>query len=128
MNVTKWAKISGTVLTLVGILGFVPGITSNGMLLGIFSVDAMHNIIHLATGIVGLLVAKKGDMAARKYFKVFGVIYLLVLVLGFAMGGTVFGMMMNPADHILHLVIAGLFLWLGFKGGRSMAMPSAPQM
>jgi hypothetical protein len=49
------AKLFGAVLVLVGILGFVPGITTDdGHLLGIFHVNAIHNIIHLASGAVAL--------------------------------------------------------------------------
>jgi hypothetical protein len=40
----------GIVYVLVGILGFIPGITSNGLLLGIFAVNTIHNIAHLAVG------------------------------------------------------------------------------
>ena len=123
------AKIFGIVLLVVGILGFVPGITSNGMLLGIFEVSPLHNVIHLLTGIIALVVAKKGESAVRTFFKVFGVVYLLVLIIGVVQGNTVLGLFgVNMADHLLHLVIAVLALWYGFKGGSSMAMPEAPQM
>ncbi len=129
MNVSKMAKIFGVVLTLVGILGFVPGITNNGVLLGIFHVDAVHNIIHLLTGIIALVMSKKGDASARTFFKVFGIVYLLVLIIGVVQGDTVLGLFgVNMADNLLHLVIAALALWYGFKGPRSTAMPSAPQM
>ena len=113
----------GIVLTLVGILGFVPGITtSDGLLLGIFSVDSMHNIIHLLTGIIGILAALGAGTYACLYFKVFGVVYALVAILGFAMGGVVLGMMMNMADNLLHVVIAAVALWIGF-GMKDSAMP-----
>ncbi len=129
MHINKVAKIFGIVLVLIGILGFIPGVTSNGMLLGIFQVSAVHNIIHLLTGIIALMVSKKGEHAARTFFKVFGVIYLLVLIIGMVQGDTVLGLFgVNMADHLLHLIIAALALWYGFKGSRGSAMPSAPQM
>lgn len=128
MNVSKMATWFGIVLLAIGILGFVPGVTTaDGMLLGIFEVDGLHNIIHLLSGIIALVMAKKGDKGARTFFKVFGIVYLVVAVVGLLQGDTVLGLFdANMADHLLHLVIATLALWYGFKGGRSVAMPPAP--
>jgi hypothetical protein len=115
MSVQKWAWIFGVVFLVVGILGFVPGITSNGMLLGIFMVDGVHNVIHLLSGILAIAAAMGSGMYARLYFKVFGVVYALVTVIGFIQGSTVLGLIMvNMADNLLHLVIAALALWIGF--------------
>lgn len=122
------AKVFGIVFLAVGILGFVPGITTDGYLLGIFHVDAMHNIVHLLSGIVALIVAFKSDAAARMYFRVFGIIYLLVTILGFMNGSSVLGLIgVNMADNILHLVISVAALWIGFgmKSGSGMGMGSS---
>jgi len=108
------AWIFGIVVLLVGILGFVPGITSGGLLLGIFMVDGMHNVVHLLTGILAIAAAMGAGTYAKLYFKVFGVVYALVAVLGFVMGGQVLGMMMNVPDHLLHVVIAAFALYVGF--------------
>ncbi len=102
-------------LTLVGILGFVPGIVTDGLLLGIFQVDTLHNIIHLLTGVVGILVGWSMMQYARLYFQVFGVVYALVTVVGFMQGDSVLGLItVNMADNVLHLAIAALALWVGF--------------
>jgi Domain of unknown function (DUF4383) len=58
------ALLFGIVFLLVGILGFVPAVTSNEMLLGIFHVNTAHNIVHLASGIVFLLCGLAGDGAS----------------------------------------------------------------
>jgi hypothetical protein len=114
MNPRKFARIFGIVLVLVGVLGFIPGITADGHLLGIFEVDTVHNIVHILTGIVALLLAGT-EAKARMFFKVFGVIYALVLVLGLLMDGDVLGLFhVNMADNVLHLVIAVVALWIGF--------------
>ena len=119
--------VFGIVLLLVGILGFVPGITSNMLLLGIFMVDPMHNIVHLLTGIVAIAAAVGSGAYARLYFKVFGVVYALVAVLGFVMSGNVLGMSMNMADNLLHVIIAVVALYAGFMMKDSaMSMSSAP--
>ncbi len=65
-NLQKVAAAVGAVFLLVGILGFIPGITTNygamefaghqsdAMLLGIFQVSMLHNIVHLLFGVAGL--------------------------------------------------------------------------
>lgn len=113
--------VFGVVFLVIGVLGFVPGITSNGHLLGIFEVDTLHNIIHVLTGVLALVFMKKN---AKMFFKVFGVVYLLVTILGFVMSGDILGLMMvNTADNLLHLVVSAVALWLGFRKEGAMAMP-----
>lgn len=121
MNATKLAKVFGIVFVLIGVLGFVPGITTDGRLLGIFQVDTIHNIIHLLSGIVALVMASS---APKTYFKIFGVVYLIVTIVGFVQGETVLGLItINMADNILHLVIAAAALAIGFgKSGDSQMM------
>ncbi len=109
------AWVFGVVFLAVGVLGFVPGITSGGMLLGIFEVDALHNVIHLLSGVAAIAAASGTGAYARLYFKVFGVVYALVTVLGFSMAGNVLGLIMvNMADNLLHVVIAAVALYIGF--------------
>ena len=115
------AYVFGAILVLFGVLGFVPGITDGDMLLGIFMVSSLHNLIHLVTGLAAIAAAY-GMYSTRLFFQVFGVVYALVAVLGFVMGGNILGLIMtNMADHLLHLVLAAAFLYLGF-----MAKDSAP--
>lgn len=111
------AKVFGYVFLLVGILGFIPGVTTDGLLLGIFEVDAIHNIIHLVSGAVALYAGMQADAkASRSYFQIFGVIYALVAILGFIYGDNMLlGFIAhNMADTWLHVVIAVVALWLGF--------------
>jgi hypothetical protein len=115
--IKKAAQIFGIVLLLVGVLGFIPGITTDEMLLGIFHVNAAHNVVHLLTGAVALYAAMQADdKAAKLYFQVFGVVYLLVTVLGFIVGdGMILGFLSNnAADTWLHVVITLFALYLGF--------------
>ena len=116
------AVLFGIVFILVGILGFVPGITDNQMLLGIFHVNAAHNVVHLLSGAAALFTGMTSAGAARVYFRVFGVIYGLVAVMGFMMGDSMLlGMISNnTADTWLHVVIAAVSLLLGF-------MPASPE-
>ena len=130
VNTLAW--VFGVVLTLVGVLGFVPGITtSDGMLLGIFMTGGLHNIIHLVTGLAAL-AAVWGMWNPRLYFQIFGVVYGLVTIVGFLQGDTVLGLIgVNMADNLLHLVIAAVALWAGFgmkeemgMGGMNMQRPA----
>lgn len=114
------AKVLGWVFVVVGVLGFVPVVTSNGSLLGLFDVDATHNVVHLLSGIVALLMARS-EGNARLYMKIFGVVYALVTIVGFVQGDTVLNLfVVNGADNVLHLVIAAVALYAGF-GMRSAA-------
>lgn len=121
----KLAWVFGIVFILIGILGFIPAVTPGGLLLGIFSVDAMHNVVHLVSGVLAILAAWSSVSYSRLYFKVFGVVYAIVTVIGFVQGDTILGLMMvNMADNVLHLVIAAVALWAGFgmKSESAMAM------
>jgi hypothetical protein len=110
------AFLFGIVFILIGILGFVPGVTDNQMLLGVFHVNAVHNVVHLLSGAAALFAGMASAGAARIYFRVFGVIYGLVAVMGFMMGdGMLLGMISNnTADTWLHVGIAAVSLLLGF--------------
>lgn len=120
MNTKTWAWIFAVVFLAIGILGFIPGITSDsGHLLGIFHVDAMHNIVHLLTGIIALFVAMGSGSSQKMFFKIFGVIYAIVAVVGLIQGDSVLGLFVtNMADHILHIVVALIALYAGFGGGK----------
>lgn len=112
----KIAIIFGIVMLLVGILGFVPQAFVDGKLLGLFAVDLIHNLVHVATGIVGLLCGLNGDCASRLFFKVFGIIYGIVTLAGFYFHEMpLFGIMANNgADNLLHLAITAFALYFGF--------------
>src|SRR5436853_6540748 len=114
------AILFGIVFLAVGILGFVPGITTdvNGMpmLLGIFHVNPAHDFVHIASGVVFLLCGMAGPGPSRTFFKIFGVVSALVAVMGFVVGnGMIFGLISNNiADTWLHVVLALVMLYLGF--------------
>jgi uncharacterized protein DUF4383 len=113
----------GIVFLAVGILGFVPGITKDEMLLGIFHVNAMHSIVHIVSGAVFLFASMAGAGPARLWFKVFGLIYAVVAVLGFMNpNGPVLGMVSNnPATTWLHVVLAAAMLLIGFAAPKQAA-------
>ena len=110
------ARLFGIAFILIGILGFVPGVTDGHMLLGVFHVNTAHNIVHLLSGALALVAASAGVGASRTYFRVFGLAYGLVAILGFLGGDKpVLGFISNNlADTWLHVTIALTALVLGF--------------
>ena len=118
------AILFGVVFLLIGILGYVPAATpANGMLLRIFHVNTAHNIVHLASGVVFLLCGIAGAGPLQTFFKIFGIIYGLVAVLGFYYGdNALLGIVANnTADTWLHVVLAVVMLFLGFGASGSKA-------
>jgi hypothetical protein len=126
------ALLVGLVFLLVGILGFIPGVTTNydelkfaghdsdAQLLGIFDVSILHNIIHLVLGLAGLALART-MVGARQYLIGGGVIYLAIFVYGLIWGADEGGanfVPMNWADNILHLALGVGMVGLGVVLGK----------
>ena len=118
--VKSLAILFGIVFLAIGILGFVQGITKDDMLLGIFMVNPAHSVVYIASGVVALLCGISGFSASRTFFRIFGIIYAIVAVLGFYNGDQpLLGLISNnTADTWLHVVLAVVMLFLGFGAGR----------
>jgi Domain of unknown function (DUF4383) len=116
----------GAVFLLVGLLGFVPGITSNysdmsfaghestAKLLGLFQVSVLHNIVHLLFGVAGILLARTIS-GARSYLVLGGAIYAILWIYGLIIdkdSGANF-VPLNNADNWLHLILAVGMIGLG---------------
>ena len=126
MNARTFALIFGIVFLAVGILGFgiVPGVLqeqtgsgmqASGMLLGLFHVNALHNIIHILFGLWGL-VASRSLGGAVGYFKAVAVIYALLAILGLITAtATGFGYVMLGGYNVyLHAALAVVAALIGF--------------
>lgn len=112
---TTLAKVFGAVFIIVGILGFIPPVAPNEMLLGIFHVNAAHNLVHILSGVAALALSSSVQ-GSRLFFRVFGIVYGLVAILGFMIPhGHILGLISNnPADTWLHVAIASASIFLGF--------------
>lgn len=119
MDVKKLAMVFGVAFLAAGVLGFVPGVTTESAdgtrkLLGILEVDGLHNVVHLLTGVVALVAASSAKNA-KLYFQVFGSVYALVTLVGFVQGDSVLGIFaVNAADNVFHLLTAAAALYIGF--------------
>ena len=125
-NVQKAAAAVGAVFLLVGVLGFIPGITSNygqlefagagsdAALLGLFQVSILHNIVHLLFGVLGLVMARSAS-GARSYLVFGGIIYLVLFLYGLVVGQNSAAnfVPLNTADDILHLLLGIGMIALG---------------
>lgn len=112
----KIAKVFGVVFIVVGLAGFVPGITYQGRLIGVFHVNASLNILHLLTGIIAYWTSLRTPRASQLFFQVFAVVYAIMAVLGFGYGDRdILGVFSNDkADTWLHTLMALFNLYIGF--------------
>ena len=125
------AMVVGAVFLLVGVLGFIPGITtdydtivfagheSEALLIGVFQVSILHNIVHLIFGLAGVLMARTAS-GARTYLVGGGVIYLVLWVYGLLVGemSSANFVPVNTADDWLHFVLGVGMIALGVVLGK----------
>lgn len=127
----QWfALLGGGVLVLVGIVGFFADASfqvgrphDSGDLLGLFEVNAIHNIVHIATGALLLAGAPRPD-TAKLFTLIFAGAYAAVTVIGLIQGDTVLGLIpVNAADNVLHIVLTLTAVLAAFAspGGRPAA-------
>lgn len=132
------AAAVGAVFLLVGIAGFIPGLTqdfddirfaghdSDAQLLGLFQVSVLHNLVHALFGVAGLALARSWS-GARAFLLYGGAIYLVLFVYGMLIdhNSSANFVGLNTADDYLHLVLGvamvgvGLVLGKGATGTRS---------
>ena|SRR5947209_2483658 len=120
------AAFAGVVFLVVGLLGFVPGVTthyadlsfaghdSGAKLLGTFQVSVLQNIVHLLFGIVGLALARTAD-GAQTFLTGGGIVYLALWVV--AVVGAADWLPTNTADNWLHFLLGIGMIGLGFVAG-----------
>jgi hypothetical protein len=106
----------GILFLLGGVLGFVPGITNDGMFLGIFMVNTPHGLMHIASGAIFLIASMLGAKAARLWFQIFGTFYAALAGIGLAVGdGMIFNLISNNLyDAWGHALLALILLLIGF--------------
>jgi hypothetical protein len=108
------ATILGVVFILVGIIGFIsPGFLGTHL-------SPTHNIVHLVSGAISLYFGLAATLSAARMFTIiFGVIYGLLGIVGFALGTgpdrmfealASLGLHLGTMDHVVHILLAIVFL------------------
>ena len=122
-----WARLIGITLVVVGVVGFFysSAFASPGhvdAVLGILDVNGWHNVVHVASGLLGLAMARSYS-AARAYCLILAAAYTVIAIWGFIAGdgGTILGFFpVNTEDNVLHTLIALVSLVVG------LATPAVP--
>ncbi len=129
--VNRLALVVGVVFLVVGVAGFIPGLTTNydqlmlaghdsgALLIGVFQVSVLHNVVHLLFGVVGVLAAR-ARRSAFLYLVAGGVVYLVLWIYGVVTAeesGLNF-VPLNSADDWLHLGLGLGMILLGLVGVR----------
>jgi hypothetical protein len=120
ISIQRVATISGVVFILVGLLGFtpvgMPFMQMNGsspMLLGLFPVNALHNVVHMLFGVWGIIAGRSVSRAVI-YALGSGAAYLVLGVMGM-FTDTLLGIVpIGGYDVVLHLVLAVVLAGFGF--------------
>ncbi|RKR92497.1 uncharacterized protein DUF4383 [Micromonospora pisi] len=130
------AATVGAVFLLVGVLGFIPGVTteydrlgfaghaSGAQLFGVFQVSVLHNLVHLAFGLAGLALAR--TVAWSRLFLVGGgAVYLLLSLYGLVIvhRSEANFLPLDQADDWLHLGLGLGMLGLGLLTTRAPVQP-----
>lgn len=128
----QWAAlVGGAVFLVIGIAGFVPGVTtdhdalalagahSQARLFGVFQVSVLHNVVHLLFGVLGLALAATFN-GARGFLVGSGVVYLALWLYGLAVApdSAANVVPVNTADDWLHLGLGLVLLIVGVLLGR----------
>lgn len=129
-----YAIVVGATLVAAGLIGFlystsfaVGDAVERVPVLGLLDVNGWHNVVHLLTGALGLIMARS---AARAYAFALGVVYVLVFVLGLVLAndGVLLGLIpINAPDNVLHLLlgVAGIGAGLATGGAATGALGRA---
>lgn len=123
MNTRTASILIGIIFIAVGLLGFIAnpvvGVSENA----IFHADKTHNIVHIVSGVLFLIVAMAAPAQAGFFLKLFGIVYLGLGVWGMATIGsagmtTLLGFLhVNAADNYLHIGLGIVIFLAGMLRG-----------
>ena len=112
------ATLFGAIYVIVGILGFIPALggsasMADSSLFGVASVNVLHNIVHLVIGLAGLSGGRT-DSGAAAFGKTFGIILLVIGLLGFVQPNLLGILPIGGDDVWIHLITGAILAYVGF--------------
>ena len=126
-----YAALVGAVLVVAGIIGFFYSSSFGGPgdvddVFGILSVNAWHNLVHLGSGVVGLIAFAAGARASRTYALAIGLVYIVVAIWGVIIGqDNILGFIpVNTEDTVLHAVLGVVGVVAGLASPEPTAVPT----
>ena len=131
-----YAGIVGAVLVVAGIIGFFYNAefttdeSVRDAVFGILDVNGWHNVVHILTGVLGLLAYGAGVYAARSYAMALGAVYLAVAAWGFIVGDgdSILSIIpVNTEVNILHLMLGVGGVWAAYATPAAQAVRPAAQ-
>jgi uncharacterized protein YacL len=110
--------VFGVVYLAVGILGFLPFLggsytQQDNNLLGLVPINLLHNIVHLVIGVAGLAAASS-VVRSRAYTQTFGIVLILIGLLGIFVSNPLNQLPIGGFDIAIHLLTGGVLAYFGF--------------
>jgi len=127
MTAKTAAILLGLVFIAVGLLGYVDNPIIGSSEKAMFHTDTTHNIVHIVSGVLFLLFALAAPGAVGGFMKLFGLIYLVIGIVGMIQIGSqdmmkLFGfLMINKLDNYLHIALGVIIFLAGFLRPRAAA-------
>lgn len=111
-----FAFIYALIFLAIGISGFIPGAVAEGLLIHVFQVNAWLNGLHIATGVYALIVAFWNEKAQRNFFRIIGVLYAAMALMGFIFENREMYRFFasNGPDTWFHVIVSIAALVLGY--------------
>jgi hypothetical protein len=130
MGARYFALISGVIYVLIGLFGFIPGMVATpgtggpevivnagyGYLLELFPINILHNLVHLAVGVWGIL-SYPSYVRSRNYARGLAIFYGVLAIMGLLpVLNTMFGLVPIFGNNVwLHALTAAIAAYFGFK-------------
>ncbi|MDP3724632.1 MAG: DUF4383 domain-containing protein [bacterium] len=109
------ARVIGSITLLFGVAGFLPWVTTDGVMFGTFTTNVWHNLLLLFSGIYGLAAGFSRTVSPKTYFQTLTMVFGVVGVTGLVLPSPLLGLIeVDRAGSATHLLLAALGLYFGF--------------
>ena len=111
MTARTAALAIGIIFIVVGLLGFIDNPIVGSSEKAMFHADTVHNMVHIISGLLFVLVGMAAPASASTVMIIFGIVYLLIGIVGITSVGEngmakILGFLhVNAADNYLHIAL-----------------------